>query len=102
LPRLSPIGRTAKEVCVSDERRQVRKEIRLIQSESVWLQKALFALRKAEAAREKVADAREEKQETYSFAVGGSDLLLEDLEESLEARIELLVQKVREMRKSLR
>jgi hypothetical protein len=89
-------------VTVNDDRREVRKEIRLIQSESVWLQKALFALRKAEGAREKVADALEEEQPNYTLTVAGSELQLEDLEESLETRIEQLMQTVREMRKTLR
>lgn len=73
-----------------------------MQSESVWLQKALFALRKAETAHGKVADVRDEEEEPYTLALGEESLALEDLEDALEERIEGLVRKVREMRRTLR
>lgn len=86
---------------MSDERRQKRKEIGHMQSESVWLQKALFALRKAEDAREKLADARDEAPEPYVLAVGERDVSVEELEEALDQRAERLIKTVREMRRSL-
>ncbi|MEX2583195.1 MAG: hypothetical protein WD766_07965 [Gemmatimonadota bacterium] len=88
---------------MSDEdRRQTRKEIRLLQGESVWLQKALFALRKAEASREKLEDDSAEELEPYAFTIQGETVLLEDIEEAIDQRAEKLVQTVREMRRSLR
>ena len=86
---------------MSAERRQLRREIRLIQGESVWLQKALFALRKAEEAREKLADARGEEAEEYLLDAEGGRLRLEVLEEALEERAGELLKRVREMRKTL-
>lgn len=87
---------------MSEERRQRRREIRLLQGESVWLQKALFALRKAEAARGKLADLRDEEMESYTLSVGGQRLSVEALEDGLEEHIEDLIRRVREMRRSLR
>jgi hypothetical protein len=87
---------------VSEERRHKRREISLLQSESVWLQKALFALRKAEAVRGKLADARDEEMGSYTLTVGDQRLPLEDLEDGLEDYVEDLIRKVREMRRSLR
>lgn len=87
---------------MTDERRQKRREIRLQQSESVWLQKALFALNKAEEAREKLADVRGEDSGAYTLPVGGSDLALEELQDALQERVEALLQTVRAARRDLR
>lgn len=84
------------------ERRRRRREIRLLQSESSWLQKALFALRKAEAEREKLSDVRDEEPEDYTLDVGGSDLPLEALEDALDERIQAQLSDIRERRKQLR
>jgi hypothetical protein len=86
---------------MSDDRRQQRREIRHLKNESIWLQKALFALRKAEDAREQLADVRDEEAVSYAFPVGGREVKLEDLEESLDQRIEGLTKTVREMRREL-
>ena len=86
---------------MSDERRQKRKEITHLQSESVWLQKALFALRKAEDARQKLADARDESGEPYVLRVGDREVSVEELEEGLDQRAERLIKTVREMRRNL-
>lgn len=86
---------------MADERRQKRKEIRFIQSESVWLQKALFALHKAEAAHEKVADARDEETGDYTLKYPGGSYNIEAFESALEQRIEKLMGTVREMRGNL-
>lgn len=72
-----------------------------MQRESVWLQKALFALRKAEVARQKLADTREEEIPDYALARGNTALPLSELEEALEAEIETLMRDVREVRRSL-
>jgi len=86
---------------LSDRRRQQRREIRLQQRESAWLQKALFALGKAEETREKLADTRDEEAEPYSIALGNGELSMEDLEAALQARITQLMETVRERRRTL-
>lgn len=86
----------------SAERRRKRKEIRLMNSESVWLQKALFAVRKAEEARDKLADARDEDPEPYTMPVDGNELSMEALEDALEARAKKLRETVKERRRDLR
>lgn len=83
------------------ERRRKRAEIRHLQSESVWLQKALFALRKAEAARASAADVRDEDVTTYTLSIAERDVPLEDLEDALETRAKELTETVRKMRRSL-
>ncbi len=85
------------------EKRRRRREIRLLQSESTWLQKALFALRKAEAAHEDVADLREDDDgEPIRLAVDGRELELEPLEDAIEERAQILLDNVRRMRRELR
>ena len=86
---------------MTDDRRIKRKEIRHLQAESVWLQKAVFALRKAEAAREQVADIRDSDHDSYMLTVGDREIQLEDLEDALDQRIESLLKSVREMRRNL-
>lgn len=86
----------------ASDTRQQRKEIRLIQSESVWLQKALFDLRKAEDARDKLADLRDEETEPYELTVAGEPMDVEALEDALEERIENLMKDVKERRRGLR
>jgi hypothetical protein len=86
---------------VADERRRKRKEVQYLQSESVWLQKAVFALRKAEAARDGLADVREEAVGAYELEVGGRTLGLHELDEALDVRVDALMKEVREMRRSL-
>lgn len=87
---------------MSSQRRQKRKEIRILQSESAWLQKALFALQKAEDAREKFADAREEDVPPFDLNLNGEILSVEEFEEALENRIQELLTDVRERRRNLR
>ena len=82
-------------------RRDKRKEIRSLQSESVWLQKAVFALNKAETAREKVDEIRGDDSGSYSVRVDGRDVALTDIEDALAERIEGLMKSVREMRRNL-
>ncbi|MGD2067039.1 MAG: hypothetical protein PVI57_00030 [Gemmatimonadota bacterium] len=88
---------------MSSERRQKRKEMRLVQSEAAWLQKALFALGKAEDAHEKLADFRGEGDPgEYSFHLNGEDVSVESIEEAVEGRLQGLKEKLRERRQSLR
>ncbi len=87
---------------MSDRRRQQRREIRLQQRESSWLQKALFALGKAEDTREKLAETRDEEPFTYSVKLDDREITMEELEDALQSRIEYLMETVRERRRSLR
>lgn len=88
---------------MSDARRRKRQEIRLLQRQSTWFQKALFALGKAEEAREKLADARgSEDDEAFAVLVGDAEIPLEDIEEGLQAHVEALLETVRESRRNLR
>jgi hypothetical protein len=86
---------------MSKDRQQKRREMRHLKNESVWLQKALFALRKAEDAREQLSDIRNEKHESYVISVGDRDLVFEELEDALDTRIESLIKTVRELRREL-
>lgn len=83
------------------ERRRKRREIRLLNTESVWLQKALFAMRKAHDTREKLADVRDEKPEAYTIQVDGKKMSVEALEDALEERSAALVKDVRERRQKI-
>lgn len=83
------------------ERRRRRREIQHLKNESVWLQKALFALRKAEDAREQLADLRDEKVDGYMIPVGTGEVPFEEVEEGLDQKIDTLTKKVREMRRGL-
>lgn len=85
---------------MTDTRRRNRQEIRLISSESAWLQKALFALQKAEDAREKLADTRDEEAPAFVLPFDGKKLVVDDFQEALENRIKFLMDDVRERRRS--
>lgn len=88
---------------MSDARRRKRQQIRLLQRQSTWLQKALFALGKAEEAREKLADSKGDDDDTpLQLKIGSSDVSIEDLEEGLQAHVETLLETVRESRRTLR
>lgn len=79
------------------DKQQKRRELRLIQQESVWLQKALFALRKADATHEKLAGLRGEDDGDYTIG----KFALSDLEDVLEEQVEEKLKRTREMRRSL-
>lgn len=87
---------------MNDRRRMQRREIRLIQRESTWLQKALFALGKAEEAREGLAELHGEEPEPFKVSLEGRAVSLEDLEEALDDRIQELLEVVRERRREVR
>ena len=86
---------------MTDERRRKRRIIRLLNSESVWLQKALFALRKAHDTREKLADLQDSEPEPYVLQVDGKKVSVEALEDALEELAGALVKDVRERRSNL-
>ena len=87
---------------MATDRRQRRKEIKLLSTESAWLQKALFALHKAEDAREKLADSQGEEASDFILDLDGKHLDVEDFQEAMENRIKTLLDEVRERRKILR
>lgn len=87
---------------MNDDRRQQRKETRILQDESVWLQKALFALRKAADARERLSDLRDEEAAPYELVVDDRSLAMEAIEDALEERIERSIKNVRERRRNVR
>ena len=69
-----------------------------MQSEASWLQKALFALRKVEDTRDRIADLDDSDPESYTFEMEGRDVPLEDVEEAIESRASALLEEVRERR----
>jgi hypothetical protein len=81
-----------------DDKRRQRRQTRLMQSESSWLQKALFALRKVEDTRDRIDDLHDRDPGTYTLDIDGRDIPLEDVEDALEARANTLLDKVRERR----
>jgi hypothetical protein len=85
---------------VSESRRKQRQEIRLIQREATWLQKALFALGKAAEAREKLDGNGED--DGYVLELEEGPLSLESLEDGMEARVKELLELMRERRRVLR
>jgi hypothetical protein len=87
---------------LNDDRRRQRRETRILQDESVWLQKALFALRKAADARERLSDLRDEEAEPYALVVDDRGVAMEAIEDALEERIERLIRNVRERRRNAR
>lgn len=88
---------------MSDARRRKRREIKLLTNESVWLQKALFALQKVEAVREKMAElSGQDEAEPLVLELGRKKLKVEEFEEALENRVEKLLEEVRERRKVIR
>jgi hypothetical protein len=87
---------------LQEERRIQRKEIQALSSESAWLQKALFALGKAEDAREAIAELRRKEPGPFELEMDGKVLSVDDFQEGLEKRIQELLQDIRERRKVLR
>lgn len=84
------------------DKRKLRREIDFLQRESVWLQKALFALRKADVAQQKVAETRgDDPPEKYLLEDGKRKFVLADLEDVLQARVDSLMKTIREARESL-
>ncbi len=81
--------------------RQLRKERRLVQSESRWMQKALFALGKAETAREKLAKARNEELEDQTVEVGEKSMTLDALRDAIQDRVEMPAAEVLQERREV-
>lgn len=87
---------------MSSDKRRRRKEIDLLSRESTWLQKALFALQKAEGARERLADLQNEDPPPFILEFEGSELSVDDFQQALENRIKNLLEDIREQRRILR
>lgn len=79
------------------EKKQRRQELRFLQRHAVWLQKVVFGLKKVEATREKVFEAREEDPSGFTLHVNGADVSVAELEASLERRVVEVRERMREL-----
>ena len=88
---------------MSNARRKKRREIKVLSNESTWLQKTLFALQKAESAREKWSELQEEDEEPdFVLPYDGGELEVELVREAIETRITELMGEVKERRRAIR
>lgn len=87
---------------MTDARRRKRREIKFLSNESTWLQKALFALHKAETAREKWADLQGEEDIPFVLPHSDGELQVDDFVEAIEGRISELLAEVKERRRAIR
>ncbi|MEJ2541763.1 MAG: hypothetical protein P8188_17660 [Gemmatimonadota bacterium] len=74
----------------------------MLSTESTWLQKALFALQKAESAQEKWADLHEEEEANFVLPYDGGELDVDTIREAIENRISDLLSEVKERRRVIR
>lgn len=82
----------------SKEKRKQRREMRLIQQEATWLQKAVFAFGKVEDLREKIADLNETEPDPLTVQIEGSEVALDDVSEALEEKVQTTLAMLRERR----
>ena len=79
---------------VQKDMRQLVQERKILRSQSRWLQKALFALAKAEDDQEKLAEVRGEAHEPMAVTVKGKThelgVVTESLRDSVMERLEAL------------
>ncbi|HSM04035.1 MAG TPA: hypothetical protein VK858_05415 [Longimicrobiales bacterium] len=87
---------------MSDNKKTRRLLLKAMQSESTWLQKALFALGKAEDARESLAELMDEDLEPVRVGSGKKAVSLTEVGEALEQRVSVLMEEVQEERRVLR
>lgn len=87
---------------MSNARRMKRREIKVLSTESTWLQKALFALQKAESAREKWADLHDEEESDFVLPHDDGDVEVDTFREAVENRISDLLSEVKELRRVVR
>jgi hypothetical protein len=71
------------------------RERRILQSESRWLQKALFALSKAESDREKLAKERGEAVEPITVELDGKSYELDDVRDAVGEAVQERVETIR-------
>lgn len=79
-------------------RRHERRLTQLLTDESRWLQKALFALGKAQDAREQLAEARDEDLEPLYFQDGTEAVTVDTVKGWVQARVERLMEAIEERR----
>lgn len=75
-------------------------ERRLMESESRWLQKALFALSKAERDREKLAAASDDDLDPIRVTIKGSELNLGTVREAMEEAVRERAEHLRDVLQS--
>jgi len=78
------------------EKRRANRARRLIRGESRWLQKAIFALSKAEEARGKLADLYDGEPEEFFVEVNGKRQDVAELGTALREAVEDRLQAQRE------
>lgn len=83
-------------MATTKEKRRANRARRIIRSESRWLQKAIFALSKAEEARTKLADLYDDDPEEFTVEVNGKDQDVGELGTLLREAVEGRLQKQRE------
>lgn len=82
----------------SRELRRQRQEMRLIQQEATWLQKAVFAFSKVDDLREKIGDLNEADPEPVILEIEGRKVTLDDVSTALEERVQASLEMLRERR----
>lgn len=80
------------------EDRQKRREMRLMQQEATWLQKAVFAFGKVEDLREKIGDLNETAPEPLTVQIKGREVSLDDVSKALEEKVQVTLEMLRERR----
>lgn len=81
----------------SEDRRK-RREMRLMQQEATWLQKAVFAFGKVEDLREKIADLNEADPDPLTVQIKGKKVSLDDVSKALEEKVQGTLEMLRERR----
>lgn len=81
-----------------DDNRQKRREMRLMQQEATWLQKAVFAFGKVEDLREKIADLNDTAPERLTVQIEGNEVSLDDVSKALEEKVQATLEMLRERR----
>lgn len=71
------------------------RERRLLQSESRWLQKALFALSKAETDRGKLAELRGADPEPLSISLGKKSYEMDAVQEAVQDAVDERLEEIR-------
>ena len=79
--------------------RNKRLLMKAMQNESTWLQKALFALSKAEDARATLAELSDDGLEELQAPAKGKFVSLADFRDALETRVSTLMEDLQEQRR---
>lgn len=83
------------------ERRKHRRETMLLQAESRWLQRALFAFNKVAEAREKLADTRGDDPAPIEDDIDGATVSLEDARAMIKQRVDHLMEVIPRRRRKI-